>query len=137
MTGVFVVGVAAQFSIAQLWNPLGSGVNLILEQCSAYAAANCGIELRPVTATAGALIGPGLSKKNGGATSAARLYGGVIAAVPVASAWASGILLANTPFPLSMREPIVLAPNTGAIIYATITAGNNLTANFEWFEEAI
>lgn len=129
--------VAALFSTAQLWNPAGSGKNVILTQLMGVGGG--------VTLAASVYYGLAALATDQTAARAANKKGfGVIgvAQVRVEAIAQSGFsiyalgLPANSNALWPIRGGIVIPPGVGINLQAGI-ANANLGCNFEWYEEAI
>lgn len=116
----------------QLWNPVNSGKNLIVEQLLNVAPAasipQFGFNKAQISTNSGA----GKSKKDGGNTSVAQLRSQASATV-----LENGIICLMQPNSvLRMTEPLIVSPGNGLIIRQN-TSGYDLACSFEWYEEAI
>jgi len=132
------IAVAAQNSHCQLWNPAGSGENLIVEQIFLASTVNTGYLVRSSIVALTSLGGTGYSKKIrvGQAASSAELRyqanAGLLGLNPMFLLNAA----VNTSAPYVPREPIVVAPGSGLLIVGQ-SLNADITASFEWFEELI
>lgn len=124
-------GVAANYSHVQIWNPVGSGRVIYLEQITMTTTGTTNLNLYTSAAALATLSGNPLAKKVGGSASAMQYYRGAYAA---AQGTAIGAL-DPTQKSYKFSEPLLLMPGAGlAILNATL--GNDLGATFEHFEEA-
>lgn len=133
-------GVAAEYSRVQLFNPVGSGKNLIVTEVllttnvsAGYTLyANSASLLTNVTATRTG------SKKMGGALGVATAFVETGAAVGVKSfgTLSSLVTTAGVPIVLAPKMPYIVPPGFGMVAE---TSGVNITLNMDvsWFEEAI
>lgn len=137
MGGAFCNAVASQYPVAQLWNPTGSGVNLIVEQFNLFStSAQAGVFAVSAARRAN-LNQAGQPKKLGGANGKGELRNETLVASYVSNLSLinySVQLGANAKF--SLREPLVIPPGQGVEAYGS-SQNVNLGANFEWFEEGI
>lgn len=107
-------------STAQIFNPAGSGKNLVIEQIlgSANAATNLSLNYHDTQLTT--LTGNALSKKRGGAASVAQMREELPVAAVGTRIAVFGVA-ATSAFFLTLREPIVLPPATGLVMYSAAT----------------
>lgn len=132
---------AANFSMVQLWNPVGSGKNVVVNGMSVGASQAGNIYLAGSFATMTTDISNRIVNKKlvaGGGAGVARLQSDVLAAFP---AFTNGVLetfpvTANGLVPWRPSEPILLAPGAGLLALHDI-ANTTIFANYEWFEEVI
>lgn len=133
--GITVAGVAGQYSYAQLWNPAGSGKNLILNKVSMSGPAGTfGAGRHNVALT---IAGPSVQSK---------LIGGSVGVgvmryqnTPVAigtDMFFNQIGVSGDAKEFSFSEPLVIPPGNGLHLFAGALA-SNLYANFQWNEENI
>lgn len=124
---------AANFSMAQLWNPVGSGKNLIVESLILGSTTAGSIGVRSNNA---ALTTPGVvpaSKKFGGAVGVGLTNNQQNAAQQGTQIYAI-FSAASTSIEKRFIEPIVLPPGWG--LHASSSALNqDVSATFEYFEE--
>ncbi|AMP00156.1 hypothetical protein CAter10_2510 [Collimonas arenae] len=128
--------VAGQNAHVQLWNPAGSGKNLVLDALTYSSGANGGILLKLYNAALTTLAGPGQSKKGGGAVAV-----GVVNVQANAGTLGGATILgvnlsANTPITYRPYEPIVLPPGWGLNMIQTVLA-TDISGSFEWYEEPV
>lgn len=134
-----VVGVAAQYASVQLWNPPGSGKNLVVTSMDFGSdVASNAVVLMTATQLANIYSIAPSNKLAGGAAPAAVLRFENSAA---GEAYAMGILRnetisANAPMLWSVRGALVVPPAKGLKVFQG-TIGARIGANFEWFEEAL
>lgn len=130
-------GSAGQSPLVQLWNPSGSGKNVIVEaiSLSVSAASTVNVGLDAVqAAVAGITV---MNKKSGMGVGAAVAKTGSVA-YPYAG-FVYGLayqVAANVVQTINFAEPIMLSPNVGlsALASANMSA---MYCNFEYFEQAI
>lgn len=146
---VFMVGAAVGAAIGncaavQLWNPVGSGKNLIVEKVS--VSINGGTNaIADFGKTTAALpnAGFGIVNKNFGsaaASVASAKQQNAVAALPMAGGQImySVFLTAGYSAILPLNEPIIVSPGSGLCSQCEDTAvSHTLTGSFEWFEENI
>ena len=132
--------VAGQYSNLQLWNPAGSGKNLIVTAMDCGTTASGGginVLLATVMLANAFALAPA-NKKIGGMVSVATLRNENKAA---AESFLYGSLrnestVAGVPFVWNIKGAILVVPGSGLNVYCP-TVNFTSTANFEWFEEAI
>nr|WP_315242855.1 hypothetical protein [uncultured Albidiferax sp.] len=128
--------VAGQSSYCQLWNPLGSGVNLVVNQVKL----NCNIASTVLfywSMAAGntdQTANQAASKKQGGAIPKAQIRVGSKAVAT--SFFAAPNLVANQELLVLPRGPFVVVPGSG--LQMDLNVVNTLfSANFEWYEDPV
>ena len=128
--------VAAQYSKVQLWNPANTGKSLILGAFSFSSTVAGSVYARYNTAALAisGSLSPA-SKLVGGAAPSALFR--VESAATVTDPTLAGFnFLANSAVFYTPKEPFVIRPGYGLVInHQTVNA--DISANFEWFEEAI
>ncbi|MGK5038668.1 hypothetical protein [Janthinobacterium sp. LB3P118] len=126
----------ASFATLQLWNPVGSGKNVMLEQMTISVDAGTSISMWDSTAPK---LTPGQNpspKLLGGATGVARTFMDNPGAAYSGVRNGSVNCQANGTFVFPMREPIVIPPGRGFVVQSgTITT--ILRCMFEFFEEPL
>lgn len=132
-TGIWCGGVAGNMSHTQLWNPPGSGKNLIIgEVVAATDATALGMVLSITNAALSVAYGSGSSKKSGGAASAGLTY-----TQQNASALGGlGIFYLNHAQIFIPKEPIVITPGFGLILRGT-AATQGVQATFDYYEDPV
>jgi len=124
-------------AVTQLWNPAGSGKNLIVSQLTANVGNMDGYYFAASQGNTVATIANGQSKKIGGAAAV-----GIIQCGPLAAVVTLGIpmqsfsLQAQSSYTFKLTEPIVIPPGYGLVGYPS-AANNPAGASFEWYEEGI
>lgn len=126
--------VPGQMSHNQLWNPAGSGKNLILTKISVLPSTSAAIGLGTSVAALLALTGAAGSKKLGGAAPLAELRGATYAALQGIQVGNFSIVSGSMDF--SFSEPLVAPPGNGVIIFSSLV-NINLYTTFQWFEEPV
>ncbi|WP_422648632.1 hypothetical protein OJJOAM_000244 [Cupriavidus sp. H18C1] len=126
---------ASVYSRIQLWNPAGSGRNVVLERIAMLGIADNGAHLRYVTAPLANLMCNGISKKTGGAQSVVEFRADT---TPTASL-SPDIMVAltyqgSTTKEYVPSEPFYIAPGYGLTLWGTIQNAS-LGSNFEWYED--
>jgi hypothetical protein len=130
-------GVAAQYAHCGIWNPSGSGKNVIIERLIISTAAASVVQYGTATNYIGSLNGGASSKKSGGTASTGQAsFGNSATNLPSGFSY-MGILQinANVPFDLVLKEPIIVQPNAGFAV-ANATTNTSLTITTEFFEES-
>ncbi|MFJ4294200.1 hypothetical protein ACIP1U_31225 [Cupriavidus sp. NPDC089707] len=128
---------AGQYCTLQLWNPVGSGKNLVVEGLivTASAAVTSRIWWQTAALASASIYAP-QAKLLGGAGSAGQLK----TAIPTSSAFiaAQGLtnmsVAAGVQSPLDFTEPLILRPGYGLCVDSNVTA-QQIGATFEYFEE--
>lgn len=131
-----VAGVAAQYSRVQLWNPASNPNRVVVENITLLA--NGGSLAAVIQFNNAALAAQsqfGVSKKSGGAVSAASINTDTTATVITPVGPLIG-MAESTPSTqgFKLAEPIVLTPGYGLLMYAS-TINTTMGASFEWYEE--
>ncbi|AXS79858.1 hypothetical protein [Dechloromonas sp. HYN0024] len=132
-------GAAGNYSMTQLWNPAGSGKNLILNKVSLYTvtAAPTGVGLARHNAALATLQGNGTTKFIGaGTASVGELRNTNAAAIIGTTIGAFSISLANESKDFPFSEPVAIQPGNGIIMWSA-SLNNNLQTTFQWNEEAV
>jgi hypothetical protein len=125
--------VAAQYPIAQLFNPVASGKNLYVEQITASSALTGALRV----STYGTSLGggaAGISKYFGAAVGVGLVQQTNNAAALFTSTFGYFSLSANAIFNYKFTEPIILVPGKGLILNQEVV-NTGLNASFEWFEQ--
>lgn len=129
--------VAGQYPFVQLWNPAGSGKNLIVTQLSLNSTSDVGINVmfenaaRPTDQTSYQL----LNKKSGSALGVGLVKVGN-SATPGATAMLTAFVKTNTVSPWPIKGAVIVTPGYGLTAWAS-TLGTLITMNAEFFEENI
>lgn len=129
--------VAAQYSHLQLWNPSGSGKNVILEAFSFSTNVASGINFYRDVAQRSTANNAVVSKYLSGAVGVAVLRSENNAVMQ----FAGGVMLsyltpASVVQTLNLKEPIVIPPASG-LNFVTASVNVSVVGNFEFFEQAI
>lgn len=138
MSDSSVSAVAGQYSHVQLKMPAASGNNrAVIRQIIIGSATAGNPAIKQYDTDLTTLNGTGPSKDINGTVSTAELRAQTNAAqLGTGRVLASEFLIASTQAPLLvMGEPIVLRPGRGIIVYHSVVNAN-LSAAFEWIEEA-
>lgn len=141
MGGKCFVGLATQaasagnFSHGQLWNPAGSGKNLILTKITPMVSPAAGIAVQRHNAALTTLIGNGYNKLLGNAVSTAELRSQLNAAQIGTNFANFGLGTATDSKEVPFSEPIVIPPGFGVIVVPGVV---NIAVwpNYQWTEEA-
>lgn len=134
---VGVYGIAGQFSAVELFNPVDSGINLIIEniEFSSNAAGYIGTGWTNQQLTE--LAEAGTSKKSGGAVSLAKkMKGNSVNTFTAEGAFTSYPVVADVVSFKNYKTPVVIQPGYGFLIN-TGSVGVHITAGFEYYEEKI
>lgn len=134
-----VAGVAGQYSNVQLWNPAGSGKNVIVTNTDASSTVvGNAIWLFSTVQLSAAYSFAAVNKKAGSAVPTASIR---VENKAAGETYAMGILRnvqmqANKPEPWGIKGALVVPPGYGLNVFND-AVGQTLTANYEWFEENI
>ncbi len=118
----------------QLWNPAGSGKNIILEGFGVSSATAQALNVYTMTVALAAAGDFGVSKMFGGAASVAQGRGTNGNVPPAGSVFMGLNLAANLVFEKELKKPIILRPGYGMGFYSGV-ANVDMSAFFEYFEE--
>lgn len=130
-------GVAGQYSYTELWNPAGSGKNLILNKISAQClTAAVSLYVARHNAALATLAGNGISKITSGGTGAAELRAGTNAVLVGAPMGYFAIAAASDSKDFDFSEPLIIQPGAGVLVN-TLLFNVNLSATFQWIEESV
>lgn len=125
--------VAAQVSLVQLWNPVGSGKLAYVDQFEfTNLAATSRFELRQNAAALGAVIGQ-FPKKIGGGASVMELRGGTSAA-PGGTVIRNYAAIVNEMVSVRLGAPISVPEGNGVMIVG-FTVNQLIIGNFDWREK--
>jgi len=120
----------------QLWNPNGSGKNLVVE--SIVVSSGTAQALRVASSAAGGSFPTaqtyGFSKQLGGAAGVGQTRTHNTTAAFIGTLMYNTAVLANTPLVIQLREPIIIPPNYGLIVAGSVV-GADAPTTFEYFEE--
>lgn len=139
MGTMYQPGLANNMAAVQLFNPVGSVKNLVIEQVtvtSPNGSGGFGISLLNGTLTASTVGNFAKSKLSGGADSVARTYSGVSAGQQGGPL--CGIDTAVKSF--KFTEPLIVVPGWGVVVTnVTLVADNtaSLSASFEFYQDQI
>jgi hypothetical protein len=132
----FATAVASQYSHVMLWNPAGSGKNLILESFNATSPNAAFIAtLVFQNATLGTLQASTIaSKLASGAPGVAQIYKQQQVGIPAGVQMVSVGGAQNAVVPYTFKEPLVIPPGYGVVsAFVNVQNAGNQTG-FEWFE---
>lgn len=134
---LYSVANAAGFSTVQIWNPVGSGKNVIVESYSFSTTVTSGIRMGHSTVQH-PYVQQATAKKGQSPSSVAALGAtNLLVAVPVSFDYL-GVFFAPAAVPQypSLREPFVIQPGAG-LTFQTDTMNVTLSANLEFIEETL
>ena len=134
VAGVGLVGQGGLYSTAQLWNPAGSGKNIVVEVFEMTSPEGGYIAWEFTSAPLATFVDNGRSKKPAGAPSASQTRRESKGAA-VNGSIGVFITAGNNLIQKRYIEPIVLPPGYGLNVGHT-AANSGLTVYFEYFEEA-
>lgn len=123
----------------QLWNPVGNDKRIVIPQISyaatspSYAIANLSYNVTPLSV----MLGNGKNKLIGEAESSAEIRKEESAVYLGIASIADFFMQGSLSQTLQLTEPIILHPGKGLMIGLPQTSNVALTANFEFYEEAI
>ncbi|AKN65861.1 hypothetical protein RC55_07180 [Herbaspirillum seropedicae] len=126
---------AADKPVHQLWNPAGSGKNVVIESVTVSSGSVNTVRIAFASAAAANMAAqPALSKKNGVAGSIAevrQVINPTFLTNPIYVAYVSTAAQVLAP-----KEPFVLTPGNGLSVQGQNANGNMVTI-FEYYEEAV
>jgi hypothetical protein len=131
---VGIGAVAGQYSVAQLYNPADSGVNVVLSKLSAAVSATALLSVVGSSAAIGTSNGTGVSKKIGGAgTVVEGRKLNTASALLLPSLLIDKISVVNHSKEIGFLEPIVIPPGNAVEMWLD-TVNVSLIAAFQWYE---
>jgi hypothetical protein len=129
--------VAAQYAYAQLWNPVGSGKNIVISQLNASSASAGAIHFVKETVMRPNLnAAQPINKKIGAAQASVVQMRRENTTVLNSDDLAWQYVSANASFLYRLTEPIVVPPGTGVAIFNG-AVGSDSGATYEYYEESI
>lgn len=136
--GMCYVGpVAGQYALSQIWNPVGSGKNIFIEQISIALGSTGTADFGFSNTQLANLSSVATNKTSGGTGSTAQLRYSNAASTPAFSIVASFTTAANSTSQLyKFTEPLLIKPGYGLNVN-TYTIGQATWFNSEFFEESI
>lgn len=135
MVGGQKTGVAAQYSFLQLWNPAGTGKNLIVEAMNVGSSSAGSLWIFGETSTRPTLLATPTSKLiNSGAASVGQLKSDNSASAPAGPMFSIAVA-ANATQQIKFNEPIIVPPGTALTTMHT-AFGADVLSTFELFEES-
>lgn len=135
----FCVAPAGQYANTQLWNPVGSGKNIIVPSLDFGAGATASMTLfMTATQLASASTQVAANKRAGGAAPIALLrFESKVAVDPqVLGTLRNEFVVANVPLMWTPKGGLVVPPGYGLNVGAN-TVAQTITSNFEWLEELV
>lgn len=136
MGRVAAAGVAAQTTHCQLWNPAGSGKNIVVQQFSGSTGALDSILFCFTTTQLLNTYGTGKSKKNGVTASTGILkYENLAAPLPTDFLQLSTAANVTTQ-PYKFTEPLIITPGNG-VVAKNGSVNVSLSLSIEWSEDVI
>lgn len=132
------IAVAANYTVNQLWNPIGSGKNLVVEKITVSVSTAQAIGIMSNSLAMTSLTGFAGNKKTGGAVSVSQIRYDNIPGAPGGAPvnYQTSFLGVNSPFVIQPSEPIIITPGFGLICQGQTVANINPTS-FEFYEDAI
>lgn len=130
---------AAQYPSIQLWNPPGSGRNLVVEKISAAHTSQGLIDMGRTSAPIGAAFKAPTNKNlsiAGGSVAQCRYQSSAALPMVAADVMFNSIVAGMALVLLPLNEPIVVGPGMGLCIMSEVQ-NVALNASFEYFEEAL
>ena len=126
---------AGNYAVCQLWNPAGSGKNVIVSKAFISTDITSVLLMGVGNAVNGATLGNPANKLASGLTSSARNCYDYLPGNPAGFKTLAYVsLMANTPFLYHFAEPVILQPGYGISARMGAMAGT-LNAAFEFVEE--
>jgi len=130
--------VAGQYARVQLWNPANSGKRLVVETITPLSGSTAeSLATMFNTVALATLVGAGISKRSSGAASNSGfvyLDSTALAPTPASGDQICFQMPANANQQYSLKEPIVLDPGYGLVMWSFV-ANDALGCTFEWYEE--
>lgn len=127
--------VAAQNAVASIWNPPGSGKNVLIETIGISSTTANFLYWGTHTATTAVLVGNLSNKKAGGTVSASQAYNGNVVGTPTGFGYQGFLaVVANQPMQWQFKEPIAIPPGFGFCVQNN-TVNADLQVTFEFYEE--
>lgn len=138
--GIYAGNAAGLYSVGQLWNPAGSGKNLIVSQLSVHQNVQCATIIYHSAAALGAdrTATDAANKLSGAAMGVGLIKVGNIA-FPASFSGTKIKVISGVAFDekqWNIRGALVVKPGFG-LSAITLTIASDLYCNLEWFEELI
>lgn len=134
MDGTVVAALAANYSMCQLWNPAGSGVNVAIDRIWYAANVNLGLNFRTTTTALSTLVNQVKNKRINGPAGLTQIRTEQAAAF-VGSQWGGHFYSPNanaTTF-WDFNYPLIIEPGNG-LIAAPAAVNTSLQVMFEFLE---
>jgi hypothetical protein len=129
---------AGNYTTAQIFNPAGSGKNVVCSQIILTTDFSAVIVIGWNNQANGALLGTFNSKLSGGASSVAQQANNGLPGLPTNFKYLGAYQAStNAPFIYKFAEPVVLQPGYGLSVQNNAMANGAIQANFEFIEEPI
>jgi hypothetical protein len=126
--------IAAEYSAVQLWNPAGSGANLIIEKITIASLINTGFSHAQHNVALAAVLGTPMSKLLGAVSASVCQPRAASAAAMAGQAFAISNGAASNSIIFQPPEPIVVPPGWGHIVWGQ-ALNADISATWDWFEE--
>lgn len=135
-SGIFRATATNLNPTVQLFNPVSSGKVLVVEQLVVTATVSGGVRGGIYNQALPTLTNAPINKLSSGPQSVAKHYSDDTAAKPWATMFDFGVIASQAAL-IKLSEPILLMPGYGLCMHAGGQAGQAITANIEFYEEAI
>jgi hypothetical protein len=132
-----ISALATKYATGQLWNPAGSGKNIMVEGFTASSTGNIIVSAGWNTAVLANFVRNNKSKKSGGADGVGQVYYESLAGSPTGlTANFSANIQANSQLIINFKEPVVITPGFGFCVQSSTVSGD-LAVNIESYEEPV
>jgi hypothetical protein len=135
-SAAYISTAAGQYPTVQLWNPLGSGRVLVIEQIIVSAAVSGSIRAGLLNAAIGASALQATNKLTGGPASYSDVRTADLPNKPYQTMF-DFFIQAGVPQVIRLSEPLILTPGNGFCIHAGAAAGQAINNNIEFYEEPL
>lgn len=126
---------APNYPYAQIWNPVGSGKFVVVEQIALWSVVAGALVVTHDDAARASLGNAGLSKRQGGSAPVAEFRYEAMAARHTTGLTAIAVQ-ANVTELVKFTEPVVLPPGAGlSVFHVENTVNTHVNGTFEWYEE--
>lgn len=136
MAAVGIGGAVGLFGEVQLWNPAGSGKNLIIESIMPAGVGPAQLNLIMTTAALPSMVSLPACKMAGKPSGVAQARTGSLAAASIGPVIGIFIVPTTKTETMKLVEPVILIPGTGLNV-SNLTENSNTFCNYEYFEQAV
>lgn len=132
----YQTGTTGQYPAVQLWNPAGSGKNVILETSTIESGSAGQVVFGSNSASIGGTLQTTVSAKLvSKGVGVAQILTAAVASGNQGQIFGAITMTANGNINLPFRDPIVLPPGYGFFVAGAGASGVDLLAMFEWYEK--